>query len=1266
MARIYVSSTFNDLKEYREAVRQTLRRLGHEDVAMEYYMAEDKRPLERCLEDVAACDVYIGIFAWRYGFNPPGYHQSITELEYRTACDKKKECLIFLLKGEAPWPFDLIEVDALPKIKALREELSQNHSADSFTTIGDLQVRVAEAINRWEKKEGRDSKAKGASTDWGRYRDAVLKDYQWVRLAVINGRPKADRIFHIPLTEIFVPQISIKGQPNRDVPEEVLELHRRIITSGPANLAHLSEQILEEIFPLKSGTNHATLDTEEQQEPSFPEPIIDVLARERTQVILGGPGSGKSTLLLYTMLLLCEPDRPNSKLSLHLKGPPVPFLIELRQYMLKKAGDFVEFIIQNTKERYDIAIEPESVKALLREENQAIVFFDGLDEVFDLNERRVMIQRFRAFARAYPNVQIVVTSRIVGYDALDLGVEDFRHYTLLDFTAQQIYDFISAWYKHYVPREGDQRDAESLFNRIIENQRLMELAGNPLLLTMMAVLYKYQRLPEKRWELYKKCTDVLLEDLDIKGKGFDPKTLLPYSIDIRMEQKGELLQKVSMYMLEHGQKGRELNAIAYQPLISILVKYIQEYYNKPLGEAKVLAESILTHLRERTYILAEVGEGIFGFVHRTFMEYFAACQIKAEFSAKKADYPWLIKEVYERHWNEDHWQEVLLLLIAMLADQGLPIRDIVVSISKGQKESALRSAFAARCLAEAGEVGVRQKEDQQVAQNLLNKLVQAIGAPAPRSGKSETASFKEEALRAFSLLAPLVGNISPETKALIGRFAASNSLRERMTGWQMELALRSREERLGFALTALQDPAEAVRRGAISALEREWPGKAEVGQAILGLVRTDRIARVRQAGIGALQRAWPLSLDLLDAIESRIKEESSYTYLLWIIEYLVAKWQGNPKAFSLIQEISTWQRAPHESENVRVTERAIQAIAQGWHDYPESLQFLKERMGTMTQPKPRRAALEAIAQGWPQHPETLPLLQACALTDDVSEVRQAAIGAIAQGWRDHAQTLPLLHARALADDAPEVRQAAIGAIAQGWPDEEDSLQLLRIWAINESVSDVRLSAIRAIAQTWRSRYDTLIFLGERSQVDEAPPVRIHALLSLAGFLPKDSTLEQEYYLHLFSSRSLGNQLIDLGENWRGWPSTFSYVKRGVQEDQAIEVRQAAAWALALGWHEHPESLPILQIAATDKAPEVRQAAIWALALGWHSRPNIRDRLGKIARDDEDSGVRLAAIWAYAQGWPHHPDTRLLLRDRIANDLDEHVREILQRLPAHLQ
>jgi len=68
MPKIYISSTYEDLKDYRKAVYDTLRKMQHNVIAMEDYVATDQRPVDKCLLDVSSCEVYIGIFAWRYNF----------------------------------------------------------------------------------------------------------------------------------------------------------------------------------------------------------------------------------------------------------------------------------------------------------------------------------------------------------------------------------------------------------------------------------------------------------------------------------------------------------------------------------------------------------------------------------------------------------------------------------------------------------------------------------------------------------------------------------------------------------------------------------------------------------------------------------------------------------------------------------------------------------------------------------------------------------------------------------------------------------------------------------------------------------------------------------------------------------------------------------------------------------------------------------------------------------------------------------------------
>ncbi|WP_440955389.1 DUF4062 domain-containing protein [Methanosarcina sp. Mfa9] len=153
MSRVFLSSTYKDLKECREKVRILLRKMGHEDIGMEHFVAEDKRPVDKFLEDVASCDLYIGIFAWRYGYIPDGYDESLTELEYRKAVEKGKSCLLFLLHEDAPWsPRFVARGEEASKIEALRNELSTRHVVSFFKSAEDLAIKVGTAVYNWESQ----------------------------------------------------------------------------------------------------------------------------------------------------------------------------------------------------------------------------------------------------------------------------------------------------------------------------------------------------------------------------------------------------------------------------------------------------------------------------------------------------------------------------------------------------------------------------------------------------------------------------------------------------------------------------------------------------------------------------------------------------------------------------------------------------------------------------------------------------------------------------------------------------------------------------------------------------------------------------------------------------------------------------------------------------------------------------------------------------------------------------------------------------------
>jgi len=153
MKRVYVSSTYQDLKDYRSAVFGALRKMRCDVIGMEDYPAKDQRTVARCEQDVAACELYIGIFAWRYGYIPEEDNpdkKSITELEYRKARVYSKTCLLFLLDDMAPWPPHLIDSHtganaAGERMKQFRAEL-QRHSPALFRSPEDLAAQVTAAV----------------------------------------------------------------------------------------------------------------------------------------------------------------------------------------------------------------------------------------------------------------------------------------------------------------------------------------------------------------------------------------------------------------------------------------------------------------------------------------------------------------------------------------------------------------------------------------------------------------------------------------------------------------------------------------------------------------------------------------------------------------------------------------------------------------------------------------------------------------------------------------------------------------------------------------------------------------------------------------------------------------------------------------------------------------------------------------------------------------------------------------------------------------
>lgn len=150
--RVFISSTYKDLKDHRAAVDGVLRRMRSEGVLMEFFGSRGDEPGRACEEEILRCDALVGIYAWRYGWQPSPDGPSITECEFDFARRVGKTCLCYIVNEEHPWPPALMDTaKAAERLVELKRKV--NHLVRStFTTPDNLAAQVAADIARESRR----------------------------------------------------------------------------------------------------------------------------------------------------------------------------------------------------------------------------------------------------------------------------------------------------------------------------------------------------------------------------------------------------------------------------------------------------------------------------------------------------------------------------------------------------------------------------------------------------------------------------------------------------------------------------------------------------------------------------------------------------------------------------------------------------------------------------------------------------------------------------------------------------------------------------------------------------------------------------------------------------------------------------------------------------------------------------------------------------------------------------------------------------------
>lgn len=884
-----------------------------------------KQTLEKFRDSLA---LVIGVMAQRFG-SLTGKAESGTEEEFEWAMEVHKETGF----PEIKWFFRKVEkLDGLPTdpteaIKALEQwqkvqnfrKWMQDLNDPVFYTEYPGESKFAEVferdLNLWLASPDRPWAAAllaaggtAASTmpaefDAERYCADVLKRYDNLNFEMLD----TTGAFYsgVRLWSVFEPQaVREYHQYHPRLLEIPKEHQQRLLDAGEITAEELEQPESEEADRIRQDYFN------QPRRPVLY--VIDEALRDgspasaRKLVILGDPGSGKSSLIRYLALRWAQIADPSVRTT-----QPVPLVVELGPYGRWQCDGQKNFI-RYLEESQGWHQWPRGLlKRLAGQSGRLVLLLDGLDEIFDVPTRNAVVNDIQRSSSQFPSLPVVVTSRVVGYQAQRLRDGEFRHFMLQDLDADQIAAFIERW--HEVTFDDAERAApkrERLQKAIRDSKSIAMLAGNPLLLTMMAILNRNQELPRDRADLYAQASRVLLHQWDTERALVDFPGI---SAEIGLREKIDLLRRIAAHMqtTPGGLKGNMIDG-------ATLTGLIEEYLRTELRfeQARAVARALVEQLRQRNFILCFVGADSYAFVHRTFLEYFTAADIVHQFNvAKTLDEKGLIA-LFDQHCRDDDWREVLRLICGQIDehfvgkvvehlatrtdlekwDGKTPLLEIPLAIqclSEAQNLSQLESAGRAS-LETATCCFMGQTKSNVELQRQVIECMQEIGPLWP--GFSNMKEYLDSKLQGITMtnsgamLWPHVIGTLTSNRDLVNSFTSKGWAFRR--GAYETLAEKWPDEntRELLAQRAIQDDSAYLRSAVLQALAEKWPDE-NTRQLLIQCAIQERNRSPRHAALLALADKWPdeNTLKLLEAQVSSFETDWRLHKIINAIEMLRQK-----------------------------------------------------------------------------------------------------------------------------------------------------------------------------------------------------------------------------------------------------------------------------------------------------------------------------------------------------------------------------------------
>ncbi|MBD2502734.1 HEAT repeat domain-containing protein [Anabaena azotica FACHB-119] len=951
--------------------------------------------------------------------------------------------------------------------------------------------------------------------------------------------------------------------------------------------------------------------------------VLDVINNRQSyqyMVILGDPGSGKSTLLQFLALNWAETPLGNAI------SQPLPLLIELRTYMRRlennECSNFIDFFDKSSGIVHHL--NQHKLHEQLKTGN-ALVMFDGLDEVFEPGQREDIITDIHRFTNEYPDVRVIVTSRVIGYKPQRLRDAEFRHFMLQDLEVEQIQDFIHRWHELTFSDAGDRRRKKERLHRAIDTSyAIAELAGNPLLLTMMAILNRNQDLPRDRATLYEQASRVLLHQWDVERALVEDYRLDPKTIDYKDKQA--MLRQVA-YHMQTSAKGLAGNLISTSDLEKILIRYLKNIeFDQPIIVARVM----INQLRTRNFMLSYLGADYYAFVHRTFLEYFCAWEFVWQFKETQTlSIHDLNQEVFGKHWRDETWHEILRLITAMIEPRFVCEIIEYLMAQNGEQDKFINIFLAAKCLAEV--------RNRLLVASTANKLLPKIKALTKYDlgyyyqhyfDEEETQLVQEIRTKAVTSVATTWKDDS-ETLPWLQQLATSDERDYVRCAALQELARSFKDDPdilPWLKKCATTDNDWTIRQAAVQELARGFRDDPDTLSIVKQRGTIDDSEYVRQTAVQELVKSFKDDQNTLPWLKGRTVADNSGAVRQVVVQELVRAFKNNPDTLSWLKQCAI-------SDDWTVRQAAVQELARVFKNDSATLSILKQSVASDDNEYVRQAAVQELARVFKDDADTLSILKQSAIADNSFNVRQAAVQELARGFKDEPQTLPWLKARATIDNDKYVRRAAVQELARGFKHDPDTVSILKQRAVVDMHSDVRRASVQELARGFKHDPDTLPILKGRTTSDDNESVRRAAVQELARGFKHD-------------------------------PDTLSILKKRATSDKYANVRQAALQELARGFKDDPDILPILKKRAiADTHLDVRHTALQELTRSFKNHPDMFEVFYHCAMNDPfqreynfQQNPRQLALESIIEQYPHHPQTIQLFRDRAHNDPDEQVRD----------